>query len=204
MVAILQDDVTQGFYEELASSRRVAWDIETSGLDPRSDRIGTVQLHADATGSVIVQVGPTRPVLLCRLLANDSVEKVFHHAVFDLRFMVARWQAEPANIGCTKVASKLLHKDAPRDRHTLRSLLRHYLDVEIDKSQRASDWMARELTPDQVAYAANDVRHLLPLSDQLTKELAARDLVDLYESCRTFVPARVLLDLGTWSDVFLY
>mgnify|MGYP006194651211 CR=1 FL=1 len=37
-----------------------------------------------------------------------QVQKVFHHAPFDLRFMVAQWNVTPRNIACTKVASKML------------------------------------------------------------------------------------------------
>lgn len=196
-------DLTRRLYSELKSAERIAWDIETSGLDPKCDSMGTVQIYSERTGSVIVKVDSRRPTRVCQLLENDRVEKVFHHAMFDLRFMVANWSVEPRNIGCTKIASKLLNPDDGAE-HTLQSLLNRYLGVEIDKVQRMSDWMAHELTDEQLEYAADDVRYLLPLVDVLTEGLEKRELYSTYRSCKDFVPTRVLLDLGQWSDVFLY
>lgn len=56
-------------------------------------------------------------------------------------------------------------------RDDLGSLLRRHLEVDLPKDQGDSDWGAPELTPEQLAYAANDTRHLLPLWEKLTTEL---------------------------------
>jgi len=74
---------------DFALSRRIAWDIETTGLDWRREKIGTCQLFAEAVGAVVVSVGEDRPSALARLIEDNTVEKVFHHAPFDLRFMVS-------------------------------------------------------------------------------------------------------------------
>ena len=124
----------------------VGWDIETSGLDWRSDRIGTCQIFAEELGAVVVSLAGETPVRLAGLLENAHVVKVFHHAPFDLRFMVHAWGARPASIRCTKVASKLLDPQAPNEVHSLQNLAERFLDVRLSKGPvRTSDWSAATL-----------------------------------------------------------
>src|ERR1022692_4956498 len=115
MRELMQGDVNEEFANRFRYAARVAWDTETSGLDPRSDRLASVQLHAAEIGTVVIQLGEDVPWRLRSLLEHRALLKVFHHAMFDLRFMVAHWQATPRNVACTKVASKLLspRQDAP-------------------------------------------------------------------------------------------
>ena len=186
-----------------AGAERIAWDIETSGLDPKSDRIGTIQLHAPGVGTAVVQVGSTPPRRACALLADARIGKVFHHAMFDLRFMVAHWNVQPCHVYCTKVAAKLLDP-ADSQSHTLQSLLAQHLGIKINKEQRTTNWLASQLTEEQLTYASADVEYLLPLLDRLVTDLRMADLYEMYRSCLRFLPTRVLLDLGGWPDVFGY
>jgi len=51
-------------------------------------------------------------------------------------------------------------------------LVMEYMDVELDKSESRTDWLARPLTERQCLYAAADVFYLLPMAKQLVKETA--------------------------------
>jgi ribonuclease D len=180
----------------------VAWDIETSGLDCLRDRVATCQL-ANRVGQVLlVQLDGTLPTNLANFLADPMTRKVFHYAVFDASFMARAWNVRPANLACTKVASKLLNPAAKE--HSLKALLSNYLGVTIDKSQRLSDWFAETLTTEQVEYAANDVVHLLPLSDVLFAQLEKRNLSALAEECFQHLPTRAVLESAGYGDVFSY
>lgn len=203
-LAIEKDDISQATFERLRDDGRVAWDIETSGLDWRREQIGTCQLYSSSTGTIIVQVGRKRPELLCALLARQDVLKIFHHAPFDLRFMVSHWKADVRSVVCTKVASKILSPGLPSEDHSLKGLLRTRLGIEIQKDQRLSNWLASDLSFDQISYAANDVVHLLSLYDKLVELLQSADLGQLYQQCCSFLPARVALDLDGRGDVFAY
>ena len=152
----------------------------------------------------MVQIGTERPPRLCQLLASPSVRKVFHHAPFDLRFMVAQWSVVPSNVACTKVASKLLFPDQPGPQHSLLMLLEDHLGVTISKAQRLTDWLAADLTPAQLAYACGDVEHLLDLLDLLQDKLQNVGLREDFDACLRFLPTRVKLELGRWPDVFGY
>ena len=56
----------------------------------------------------------------------------------------------------------------------LSALLERVLKVHIKKDQTYTDWVRRPLRREQLAYAAEDVLHLLPLHDRLRAELDGR------------------------------
>ena len=202
---ILRGDLDPAIAGKLSSVSRIAWDIETSGLDPVYDKIATVQLHAPEFGTALVQIlQDTNPARLCGLLEESKIQKVFHHAMFVLRFMVAKWNVRPIHVACTKVASKLLAPSEQSTAHTLQSLLAEELGVHISKTQRLSNWLAEDLSADQVSYASADVQYLLPLLDHLERRIVAADLQTDFAACLAFLPTRVRLDLGNWPDVFGY
>ena len=204
-VQVIQGDLGEELAAAYAACPRVAWDVETSGLDWRHDRLGTCQLFAPDVGVAVVIVGVDKPVRLMALLGNPGVEKVFHHAPFDLRFMVHAWGSRPAAIRCTKVASKLLEPQAPNDAHSLQQLVSRYLGVSLTKGEvRTSDWSAPRLSAAQLEYAADDVLYLLALLDALQRQLEGAGLAELYDACCAFLPARVILELGDYPDVFAY
>jgi ribonuclease D len=88
---VVSGDLPLELARAFSSSPLIGWDIETSGLDWRSDRIGTCQIFAEDLGAAVVSLSGEMPVRLAGLLENAGVVKVFHHAPFDLRFMVHAW-----------------------------------------------------------------------------------------------------------------
>jgi ribonuclease D len=122
-VRVEQDDLPADLATAFGEVDRIAWDVETTGLDWRRERLATCQLFAEGIGVVVVRTADGCPERLAALLEDPAVEKVFHHAPFDLRFMVHAWNVRPTSIRCTKVASKLLTPDAPNESHSLQQLV---------------------------------------------------------------------------------
>ncbi|HZT01317.1 MAG TPA: ribonuclease D [Steroidobacteraceae bacterium] len=50
-------------------------------------------------------------------------------------------------------------------------LVRRLLGVELPKAHTRTDWSRRPLSPEQIEYALDDVRHLIPLKDALEERL---------------------------------
>lgn len=204
-VEILSGDLSPEVYARLCASGEVAWDIETSGLDPFVARIGTCQLHAREAGTYVVTgIDEGSPRFLSKLIIDEKVRKVFHHAPFDLSFMAQAWGVEPNNVACTKIAAKILRPNAPREEYSLKYLMSQYFGLKLNKQMRFSDWMADELSDAQVEYAACDVVKLLDLHDILVQMLRAEGLFQLYEQCRKFLPAHTQLRLRGCPDPFSY
>ena len=202
--SLVDGDVSAEFEWAVRDARIVAWDIETSGLDWRLDRIATCQLHVLGVGTQVVRMNGHAPERLRELLMSERVTKVFHHALFDLRFMRYHWKATARSVACTKILSKIVRPESDHREHSLKPTLERFLGVHLDKSQQVSDWFAPTLSSAQVAYAARDVEFLIPLMDRLMDEARASGLADIAERTFEYVPIRVETDLRGCGDVFAY
>ncbi|WP_180022716.1 HRDC domain-containing protein [Acinetobacter sp. YH16044] len=77
--------------------------------------------------------------------------------------------------------------------------LKTMLDVDIDKDQTRSDWLARPLSAEQMNYAANDVHYLMNLSQTIQNELAAKSLLNcVLEDCKNLT-----YEIGTETPIHL-
>ncbi|HEV7766960.1 MAG TPA: ribonuclease D [Thermoanaerobaculia bacterium] len=200
---LFEGDIPLSLYGELSRAPRIAWDIETSGLDWSTDRIALCQLHVENSPVTIVRISSQAPARLRSLLENATIRKVFHHAMFDVRFMAHHWNARPQNIVCTKIASKLLFPGQP-DEQKLQSLVARFLGISLDKSEQRSNWFAGTYSSAQLAYAAGDVLHLPDLLDKLMTQLEERSLRSLADRCFEHIPTRVDLEINRFGDVYEY
>jgi ribonuclease D len=194
--------------EEMSRAARdrgvLACDLETSGLDWKSEKIGLCQVYVPDHSTALIQPRPRRkPANFLRLLSDRRVVKIFHHAMFDLRFLEYHWQASAVSIRCTKIASKILNPE--RSDHSLAALVKDHFGVVLDKGKsRTSDWLSWELSEDQIAYAKRDVIYLPALFDSLYAELKTCGRSDLADRCFMHLPTRTELEIGGFGDVFVY
>lgn len=184
----------------------VAIDCETMGLNPHRDRLCLVQLSAGDGNAHLVQIekGQTEAPNLTRLVADQSITKLFHFGRFDIAALYHTFGALAAPVYCTKIASKLVRTYT--DRHGLKNLLDELLGVDISKLQQMSDWGAEELTAAQLDYAASDVLYLHRLRDALDARLQREGRTELAEAAFRFLPTRSKLDLAGWpeTDIFAH
>jgi ribonuclease D len=78
----------------------VAIDTETMGLDPSRDRLCVVQLSPGDGSADVVQIGAgqTRAPNIERLLADNSIMKLFHFARFDLGILAKTFNVMPGPV----------------------------------------------------------------------------------------------------------
>lgn len=177
----------------------VAVDTETMGLSLTRDRLCLVQVSAGDGLCHLVRIKPDSPApTLTALMADPAVTKIFHYARFDVAVMLARFGVAAAPVYCTKIASRLTRTNT--DAHGLRALCKDLLGVEISKQMQSSDWAAETLSAEQMDYAANDVRYLHRLRDELDRLLIREGRRDLARACFAFVPDRARLDVAGWAD----
>ena len=183
----------------------VAIDTETMGLDVSRDRLCVVQLSSGDGSADVVQILPrSEAPNLKRLLADQTLLKIFHFARFDLAVLFKTFGLMATPIYCTKIASRLARTYT--DKHGLKDLVREVLGQELSKQQQSSDWGAAELSEAQVAYAAADVIHLHALKARLDAMLAREGREQLAQACFRFLPDRVQLDLAGFAseDIFAH
>ena len=180
----------------------IAVDIETSGLDWRKDQIATYQVYIPDSSIYIVRVDNDSAHYFNKILQHANIQKIFHHAIFDLRFIERKWASQIQNVACTKIASKIL--DPNRKEHSLKDLLRVFLEISIDKSQQTSTWTQKHLTAEQIQYAATDVLHLPRLFQALQRELMSCGRWPLAKASFDYLMTRVQLDILGISDIYQY
>ena len=190
--------------KDLSFGSAVAVDTETLGLVPARDRLCLVQLSAGDGSAHLVQFnqGSYNAPNLKRLLSDDTVEKIFHFARFDLAILKTYLGVECWPIFCTKIASKLCRTYT--DRHGLKDICRELIEISLSKEQQSSDWGTRDLTAAQKTYAASDVIYLHELREKLELMLIREKRQALAQACFQFLPHRVNLDLLGWpnTDIF--
>jgi ribonuclease D len=195
-VELYKGDLPRGRF----TGRAIAIDTETLGLNPYRDRLCLAQISEGDGRTALVQFAgtPDAPELK-RLLADESVLKIFHFGRFDMAVLKHNLGVMPRPVYCTKVASRLARTFT--DRHGLKDLCKELLGIELSKQQQSSDWGAAELTQEQLNYAASDVLHLHALREKLDAMLRREGREGLARACFEFLPVRAELDLRGWSDI---
>ena len=202
-VQVCDEDLDGATFTRYMSAEAIAVDTETMGLVLGRDRLCLVQL-CDSQGFVTairIAKGQTEAPNLQKLLTSWDITKVFHYARFDVAQFSSTFGIETAPIFCTKIASKLARTYTSS--HGLKSLVAELLGVELDKSAQSSDWGdAENLSREQYNYAANDVRYLLDIKDELTTMLKREERYQLAQQCFQVIPVFVALDLLQYENIF--
>jgi ribonuclease D len=182
----------------------VAVDTETLGLNPHRDRLCLVQLsQGDGTAHLVqLDADSYAAPRLKALLADAGIVKIFHYARFDVAVLEKFLGVTASPIYCTKIVSKLVRTYT--DRHGLKDLASELIGLEMSKQQQSSDWGARELTQQQLAYAASDVLHLHAIKAKLDTMLDREGRRAFAEAAFRFLPVRARLDLEGFAEVDIF
>lgn len=179
----------------------LAIDTETKGLNIyQRDRLCVVQISNGDGKAHLVQFKDReydKAVNLKKLLADNSTQKIFHYARFDVAAIKIFLNVDIQNVFCTKIASKLARTYT--DKHGLKDLVKEYVNKEISKQQQTSDWSST-LNQKQLEYAASDVLYLHKLREGLIEALENENRLQLAQNIFNFIQTRVDLDIQGWPE----
>jgi ribonuclease D len=201
--AVFDGDLDAEWASVYAGARALAVDTEAMGLIHGRDRLCLVQICDDHDNvcCVRLQRGQTAAPRLQTLFEDTTTEKVFHFARFDVAALAENLGITVQPIFCTKIASRLARTYSPR--HGLKEVVQELVGVELDKQAQSSDWgRVEDLSDAQLAYAAGDVRYLLPARDRLEQMLRREDRWDLAARCFGCVPVMAELDRNRFHLLF--
>jgi ribonuclease D len=189
---------------DITFGNRIAVDTEAMGLNNKRDRLCVVQLSDGQGDAHLVHFPEPKfdAANLKKILLDDSSQKLFHFARFDVAIIQEYLGVNMQNIYCTKIASRLCRTYT--DRHSFKDLCRELLSIDISKAQQSSDWGASSLSQEQVDYAAADVLYLHDLQDKLNAMLKREGRLDLAKQCFEFLPIRAKLDLAGWPELDIF
>src|SRR5713226_4349110 len=170
--------------DELFNKQAIGLDTETTELDPYLGRLRLVQL-ASAEQVYIIDLNAFRDEdfsksealePLRRLLAAPRPIKIAHNAKFDAKFIKHNFGVDLGGLFDTLLASQLVSAGDIEERHGLNAIAARYLNEEVDKTERLSNWEF-ELSEAQLQYAARDAAVLIPLRDKLIEKIRSLDLI---------------------------
>ncbi len=169
--ALIQDELAlHALCVRLAGAGWIALDTEFMRVKTYSARLCLLQV---ATPDLIACVDPLAVDIepLLDVLYDPGTLKVLHAARQDLEVFFDIRKTLPTPVFDTQIAAALLGHD---DQTGYATLVESITGHKLPKVNQRADWAARPLSPDLLAYAADDVRYLRDVYLKLDAELAAR------------------------------
>ena len=155
------------FLQRLGRPEVLAVDTEAASFHRYSDSICLLQLSTRTLSAVVDTLAVTDLSGVGALVADPSIEVIFHDADYDLRLLGRDHEFRCTHLFDTRVAAQLLNEPGIG----LAALLEKYLGVALDKKFQRADWAMRPLAPGMLEYAAADTQHLPALRDVLGERL---------------------------------
>jgi DNA polymerase-1 len=165
------------YLHTLQNATTVAFDCETTGLQPKFGGLRLLQLAALDRLPVVIDCWALEDHHWVELEEFFATKRYWlaHNAVFDLGWLQEHELYPEGEVLCTMLASRILTNGMPNVKHGLQHVVKRYLKEEISKEEQKSDWSA-ELTDSQLLYAAKDVQLLVDLDGPINQRMAEANL----------------------------
>jgi ribonuclease D len=157
----------------LRQSPRLALDTEFVGEDTFIPRLELIQVATTATAAVIdfpaVQANGSLDVFW-ELICDPKIEKVVHAGRQDLDLFALHAGQIPKPFFDTQIAAAMVGYGA---QVAYANLVQRLHGTKLEKAHTFTNWSARPLSDDQIAYALEDVEFLLSIHTHLRDRLKA-------------------------------
>lgn len=157
-------------------------DTEFIKVDTLWPQLGVLQLNLDH--KVVLLDGVNLDLSQIWQKVFQAKQNVFHACSEDIDLIYHYAQKKQLeNVFDTQVAMAFLGHGL---QVSYQKALKDILDIEIDKDQTRSNWLARPLSEDQLKYAANDVVYIMDLANLLREQLQEKQLYQaVLEDCQS-------------------
>jgi len=146
--------------QDLQAAEVIAVDTEFIREKTYYAKLCLIQVASDTVTACVDPLALDNLDELVAILYSPDKLKLFHAAWQDLEIFHDQWQRIPTPVFDTQIAAALLGFS---DQIGYANLAEQLLDVQLDKTATRTDWAQRPLSPQQLAYAADDVNYLLKL-----------------------------------------
>jgi ribonuclease D len=156
--------------DRLAAHSHVAFDTEFVSEHTYRSQLCLIQVAAPDTLAVIDTLKVQELDPFWRLLTEPGRTTVVHAGREEMGFILQAIKARPSSLFDVQVAAGLVDHDYPAG---YASIVRRFLNLPTNKGETRTDWRQRPLTPAQLEYALDDVRHLEKLWRKLEDKLTS-------------------------------
>jgi ribonuclease D len=182
-VSIEGDSATlETFAQQARVARGIGLDTEFMGEGRYRTQLCLIQLAVPASAGAEKRIGVFDPLAdrfdgapLAAVLADPEIQVVVHAGRQDVALVRRILQTDVRNIFDTQIAAGFVGMNA---QSSYDSLLAEILELRVAKSASFTRWDARPLSSEQLAYAREDVLHLLELAVELERRLSANSRLD--------------------------
>ncbi len=151
--------------DRLQEEACLAFDTEFTWERTYYARLGLVQVaSADGRCFLVDPLAAGDLAPLGELLANARIVKILHDAPQDLMILRCATGVAACNVFDTRLAAGFAGLASTL---SLGNLLAEIVDVHLAKAHTRADWLARPLAPEELDYAADDVRYLPEVAARL-------------------------------------
>lgn len=164
----------------------VGLDTETTGLDVFTKELKLVQLGC-YNFQIVIDTSTISILKYAEYLQSDRLF-IGWNLKFDLKWLM-KYHIIPKKVYDGFLAEKLMWLGYPAGIHSmsLKTAGENYLGIELDKSVRGQIIWKKELTPEIIEYAANDVKYLEKIRELQLKELKEKGLLTAIEYENKFI-----------------
>lgn len=180
-VAITEEEAKEQFKDKYisiaATYKRVVKNLKEKALDEIDNQVRLLiigsarhQTAFDLTICTEEQIQKLFDLLRTKLMVG-------HNLKFDIKSIASTYGMDtiPKRVFDTMLGSKILwmmhNTFEPTGTNTYGGVVERYCGVHLPKDQGGSDWGQSELSMEQLVYAVNDVRYLLPVMTKMLQEL---------------------------------
>jgi ribonuclease D len=182
---IISNDQLADYCSKIENSSALALDTEFVRTRTFYPHLGLLQVFNGEHAALIDPINITDWQAFLAILNNPTIEKYFHSCSEDIEVFSYHFGCVPTPIVDSQILASFL--DNPLS-SGYASLVKKYLEVELDKSETRTDWLKRPLTEKQCKYAINDVLYLFPLINILKSKLNTNHYLQAaYQECQMAV-----------------
>ncbi len=153
---------------QLETQSMLAMDTEFLRVDTFYPIPGLVQIADAEQAWLIDPLALSQPIELARIFYAHHIVKVLHACYEDIEVMQQLSRLQVRQVFDTQLAAAYLGYGLQVG---YQRLLYEELGIHISKEETRSDWLHRPLSAQQLQYAVQDVRYLLPLYAVLQRRL---------------------------------
>ncbi|MGQ4808201.1 Ribonuclease D [Candidatus Entotheonellaceae bacterium PAL068K] len=146
----------------------VALDVEFIREYTFKPQLALIQMAVSDTCVIVDPLAVDDLSPLSALVSSPDVLKLFHAPAQDLEVLYWHTGVNPVHLFDTQIAAAILGLG---EQLSYSRLVDTLLGISLTKGETYTNWLQRPLTPQQVAYALDDVRYLQALHRRLTTRL---------------------------------
>ena len=161
----------------LQSAKWIAYDTEFIGEGKYQPELCLIQIAAEGLLALVDPLSIPDLTPLWELFCDDHREIIVHACRSEMEFCHRCIGRIPPLLFDVQVAAGFVGNEYPM---AFSSLLQHFLQVPLRKTESRTTWNQRPLTPIQIEYALDDVRYLEALRSNIKTQLAEQERLDWY------------------------